>query len=370
MVRTRIKIGDIFIGKPLLWDVFDEKGYLLLHEGAVVESEFQLNALIQRGIYRHGIKGQDESGQIEEKRSPFELMDDVYERLDRILHCKEADEKISPKIIKICRILQQSCEQDLDASLGILSMHKDYKYPIIHAVHTALVCKTILQSLGWSSEEQLMPVAAALTMNISMIDLQENLYFQYEPLSEQQKEEIRSHPERSVAILEKCAVMDEVWLNAILQHHEMMDASGYPRGLKGDDIAMPARIISIGDIYCAQVSARAYRESIHPSVALRRLLVDKKQYLDESILQIFIKKLGLYPPGSFVVLKNGEIAVVTHVGKDARYPVLRSILKANGRPFATPVIRDCTQSDFSIKRTVSQSDARIEVNRYQLWGYI
>lgn len=368
MITKRVQTGDISVGEKLFWNVFDKKGNLLLREGCVIESKSQLLSLINRGLYYCPVK-KPERVELQIKKSPFEIIDDIYTRLDLILGCTEADQKIPSKILTLCHILQQACEQDLDACMGNMSFCKDYKYTVIHPIHTAVVCKIILKSLGWSAEERLMPMAAALTMNISMVDLQEKLHFQREPLTQQQRQKILSHPERSVDMLEKCGVRDEVWLNTVLQHHEFMDGSGYPNALKGNEIDQPARAVTIGDLYGAQTSDRTYRNSNLPTSALRKLFLNKDRRIDVSLLQILIKKFGLYPPGSFVELQNGEIAVVTHVGKDIRYPVLHSVVAGNGMSFAKPVFRNCAMEDFAIKRIIPQIDAKIEVNRYQLWGY-
>lgn len=366
MDKNSIKPGDIIIGKPLRWNVFDAKGNLLLKEGSVIESDFQFGALMERGLFYYG--RQDRDRQISSGRIPFEIIDDIYSRLNIILESIRPDTKLPSKIIKLCRMLQNACEEDHNACLGIIPFGQDYKYPVIHSIHTALACQIISKGMGWSPEERLMPMAAALTMNIAMIDLQKALYFQREPLTEYQSNEIKSHPERSVDFLEKCGVKDDAWLNAVFQHHELLDGSGYPMALKGRDIVQLARIVTIGDMYSAKTANRAYRSSVLPARALHHLFQNKES-VDAIMSSLLIKKLGIYPPGSFVELMNGEIAVVTHAGKDARFPVLHSVVKANGTAMVKPVLRDCTIREFAIKRTISKNDARIEVNKYQLWGY-
>jgi hypothetical protein len=76
--------------------------------------------------------------------------------------------------MKLCARLQEASETDHDACLGALAFDRGYKYPVMHSIHTALVCKTVLKKLGWSREERLPPMAAAMTKNISMIELRTN----------------------------------------------------------------------------------------------------------------------------------------------------------------------------------------------------
>jgi HD-GYP domain-containing protein (c-di-GMP phosphodiesterase class II) len=373
MARQLIKRDDIVIGKPLSFSIYDGDGKLLLTEGSVIRSVFQLNTLIERGIYFFGPgvpKKEEADEPIVVKSYPFELIDEVYSDLKDILGRVIIDPKLPAKILKLCAKLQKASEYDHDACLGVISFDQSYKYPVMHSIHTALVCKTILKRLGWQPEQRLIPMAAAMTMNISMIELQDKLHSQSHPLTEEQRSEVLNHPEKSVDILKRCGVRDETWLNTIMQHHELLDGSGYPYAQKEKEIAQPSRIVTLGDIYGAKITGRAYRKPILATSALREIFLDKRQCTDASISKLLIRNLGIFPPGSFVELNNGEIAVVTHVGKDARYPVVSSVVRADGRAYARPIVRDSSQDEFGIKKIISKKEARIEVNRYQLWGYI
>jgi HD-GYP domain-containing protein (c-di-GMP phosphodiesterase class II) len=372
MAKKRIKREEIVIGKPLQFSVHDADGKLLLTEGSVIKSVFQLNTLIERGMYHLGPAGlvSEEEPLVTVKTHPFEIIDEVYSDLKDILGRSTIDARLPSKILKLCVKLQNASEDDHDACLGMLNMSHYYKYPIMHSIHTALVCKTVLRNLGWSPEQRLIAMAAAMTMNISMIELQDTLHSQDRPLTDEQRLAIMSHPERSADMLEKCGVSDEVWLNAIVQHHEMLDGSGYPYSRRERDIFQPARIVTLGDIYGAKISGRAYRKPILATSALRDLLLNTQKGIDATMSKILIKHLGLFPPGSFVELNNGDIAVVIRVGKDARYPVVCSVVKADSRTYGKPVERDSSVDEFGIKKILSKNDARVEVNRYQLWGYI
>jgi hypothetical protein len=369
--ESRIMPGDILVGKPLLWDVFDEGGALLLKEGSVIGSEFQLSTLLKRGLYVHAlIERSEKEAPVIVKQSPFEIIDEVYFRLCDLFQKTDAYPKMEAKIIKFCDMLLSACNQDANAALGMMFFCKDCRYPVMHSIQAALICKIVTDSLGSSREEQLATMAAALTMNISMIGLQEKLYYQKITPDEGQKEQIKTHPERSVSYLEKCGVKDTIWLNAVAQHHELLNGQGYPKGLQNDAICRNARILTISDMYCAKISNRAYRCPILPTTALRDLFMRTDNALDKNISQILIKRLGMYPPGLFVELQNGEIAVVTHVGKDVRYPMLCSLTNSSGVPLMKPTPRDCTIDQYAIKKGIPIAEAAVEVNRCQLWGYM
>ena len=367
MKRENIKRGDIVVNKPIPWPAFDKDGLLLLEEGCVVESESQLEALLERGLYR--FIGEPRKVERIEDESPFDLLDRVQVRLERLFNNVSIEKEVYSKFRNLCQILQKVCSQDADAALGSILVEREGRYTVKHPIHTALVCEIVSSHLEWPNEQRLSLLGAALTMNIGMIILQEKLYRQEVPLSDKQRQAVRLHPERGSELLRKVGVKDPVWLNNILQHHEAVDGSGYPRGLKGDEILQSARMISLADIYCAKASGRGYRAGLPATQAIKEFFKERGQGADTELEMLFIKKLGLYPPGSFVRLKNNEIAVVTHRGEAINQPIVHSVVKSNGLRLGKPLRRDCRTEKFAVKEIIAPGDVNVTINRFKLWGY-
>ena len=95
----------------------------------------------------------------------------------------------------------------------------------------------------------------------------------------------------------------------IVNHHERLDGSGYPRGVDGSKLSRPARIIAIVDVYDALTADRPHQEDDEPINALRYLLANK-QLFDAELVQLFIKCLGVHPVGTIVKLTNERLALV------------------------------------------------------------
>jgi HD-GYP domain-containing protein (c-di-GMP phosphodiesterase class II) len=98
---------------------------------------------------------------------------------------------------------------------------------------------------------------------------------------------INRHPEYSWSILRLFSGLQEASLYA-LHHHESVDGRGYPAGLKGDDIPLPSRIVSVIDAYDAMVSHRCYRAGLPHEEAVRRLLSGSGTQFDTKVVQAFI----------------------------------------------------------------------------------
>ncbi len=375
--KVHLRDGDILVGVPLLWNAFDNNGVLLLRKGQIVESEKQLGTLLERGL-------QVNQHEIEYivTTPAIDLINDVQERFEAVLEKIsgliqrnkkesvpfEGDKGFPVEILDLCRMLQDACEKDLDACIGKMFSGSDRKYVVKHPIHIAVVCEAVTKQMKWSKNDRLTLIAAAITSNIGMIDLQEKLHHQKEPLTDEQRIQIQEHPERAVEILIRSGVSNRLWLDAVLHHHEAIDGSGYPRKFKGYSIPIRSRMIAVGDIYCAGISNRSYRSSMSPDEVMRMVYVNGDKRLDKKMVDICVKIVGLYPPGTFVSLANGEIAVVTHRGEQLHQPIVHSIAGADGTQFTDPLKRDCSNEIFAIKGILLKDALNIEVDPCKLWG--
>ncbi len=305
-----------------------------------------------------------------EKPSPFRHMADIELRL-RIIFSSLATAQLADlpgRIIKICSDLQNVCEMDVDAALGMLLLGDEIRYTITHPLHVAILCELIAKKKGIAAEPRLSILAAALTSNIAMIELQDTLQKQQAPLTPNQSEMIRLHPKQAADMLSEAGVQDEVWINTVLNHHERLDGKGYPRSLSGNDISVAVRILSLADIYCAMISPRNYRAAKTSHDSLREIFLKRGTQMDESLPQLFIKELGVLPPGTFVKLHNGETAVVVRRGANAMTPQVQSVVSAKGMPLPVPQLRDSGQDIYSIREMTPPSKGFV-INRQLLWGY-
>ena len=106
-------------------------------------------------------------------------------------------------------------------------------------------------------------------------------------------------------------------LEAILHHHERLDGSGFPDHLKGDAIHIAARVVAIANHFDKLTNPIDYRRAISPSEALAIMWTKEKTTYDTVLLQLFVRAMGVYPPGSIVQLSDGRVgAVVTSAPTD------------------------------------------------------
>ena len=376
MDYVKISTSEVSVGQSLPWAVFDGHGKLLLRKGYVLSSQRQLDALMERGLFRNRSEAAEPASDnempdlSEESLSPFQMVAHICHRLEKLFDSyQKHPEKFVSIIQKIVQDVFELCETDPDAGLGAVHLYDTQRYTVVHPVHQALICAIVGFEMKLDEERTKSIIAAALTANISMNALQEVLHVQTTPLTEAQRDQIYDHPDDSVKILKHLGVTDELWLTIVEQHHERIDGSGYPANLTGDDIDEAAKLVAISDRYSAMVSTREYREAIQAKDALRNFFVSKGKEFDEALSLLFIKTLGVFSPGTFVRLANGEKGVVIRRStQNSMNPIVSSFITPRGGQYVHPFIRDTSNSDYAIKETCDRPlDAKL--NLHILWGY-
>ncbi len=375
--RIRVRQGEIAVGRPLLWDVYDDRGQLLLSRGYVLVNERQRQRLLREGLrstaWPSGEKtGAEATRLLEASGNPFLTIDQLTLRLEGILDAiRQQSTTIAPqqRIRKLGRAIQALCDYDADASLGAAHLKHDTSYPFRHSIHTALLCELVARRLNWPPLTRLSVICAALSCNVAMTELQAELIDHAGPLSDMQWDAIQAHPLQGHDMLLSAGVSDPLWLQIVIQHHERLNGRGYPAGSRGDAILPEARLLGLADRYHAMVTGRSYRAGMLVKNALRRIFLDLGQEVGSRLAQMFIKELGIYPPGSIVRLANGEKAVVIRRKGELAGPMLACIANAKSQHYARPLHRDSSeQEQFSI-RDVHPSPGALPFSLSQLWDY-
>ncbi len=374
MKKIQLQEGDLIIGTPLPWPVYAEDGELLLEQGRAIATDRQKRILLTRGLYRQATPEEVRRLEKQEKfslASPFNVLDAIRQNVNRILDDMNAavDSNYQDRVIKVAMVIQKLCGENADAALGAVIIDQQAIYSHIHPVMCALLTELLLRRQNIPDQDRLLYIAAALTQNIGMLDLQDVLNEQSAPLSIQQQLAIRKHPIISHDILLCLGISDKEWLDTVLKHHERPDGSGYPRGLRGDQISLFARTLSLSDIYSAMVLPRQYRDGYFIKKALRDIFMQRGSAVDTELAQLLIKELGVYPPGTFVQLANGDTAIVVSRGvKQANAPVVLSIISRTGAPYKKPQRIDTLQRElYGVVKVIARPEA-LQLDRNQIWG--
>ncbi|MFZ2651701.1 MAG: phosphohydrolase [Burkholderiaceae bacterium] len=229
------------------------------------------------------------------------------------------------------------------------------RYSVMHALLVTVVCDLAATGLPDCGDAQRRSLRlAALTMNIAMTRLQDQLALQAGELTPAQRSLTENHAERGTELLRKLGVTDELWLTAVSHHH------GAPPGaLAEQPVGMQlARLVQRADLFAARMSPRKVRAAMSPALAAKRTYYDENNSPDEAG-SLVIKALGIYPAGSYVRLANGELAVVLRRGAAMNAPVIAGIADANGIPYVQPLLRTGGDRAAAIVKGVAPKEVHV-----------
>lgn len=369
-----INISSLKVGEPVPWNIYDAKGSLLLRKGFMIVSENQLSVFSHREMYIEK-KLDDEANRrlILANVSVVRLLDEASHDLRDLF--KDIERATLPELtydntLHIAKALEHAIAVNTDICLAHIFFNKfgNENYPLRHSIDSAILAILIAQSLEKTEHETGIIAAAALTMNVGMLILQEQLLRRNDKLTTSEKTKINQHPENSVTLLRKAGIVDEEWLSYVLMHHEKIDGSGYPQHLAGSDIPEGAQILSLADRYSACLSPRRYRPGMLATEVMRDLFINQASTIDVVMAGLLVKILGVYPPGIFVRLQNGEVAVVVKRGKIGTTPLVISFIAPRGGPMSFPIKRDTREKSFAIRGGVRLSREDVPYTMHQLWG--
>jgi HD-GYP domain-containing protein (c-di-GMP phosphodiesterase class II) len=239
------------------------------------------------------------------------------------------------------------------------------RYGLAHALHTALVAELAAARLAWADADRLRYVKAALTMNLAIVELQGRLAASDLRPTEAQRVELRAHPQAAVDALRAAGIDDATWFEAVLQHHERRDGSGYPAGLS--DPAPLAVSLRLADVFMAKISPRASRDALTVQEAARQMFRESD---GSPVAAAVVKEYGIYPPGDFVQLASGERAVVVRRGADARTPLVAAITSRTGAPIVDTLRRDTREKEHAIVGTAAERKLVVRVPPERLYGLV
>ena len=368
--KVQITWSDLVIGRELPWDVYAESGKLLLKAGHVIPNQQVLSSMQKYVMYRFARDGDTAQTGKQKRINVFALLDNLVLRLKNIYaDIDAADQNVPEKVEHLAKEIRQLCITEPDATIAAFHLPNEYRYSVFHSLQCAIVCAFILQDENQDEHSQLMIIAAALTANVGMHELQDQLARQDGMLTPDQDDEVKIHPEKSVRQLKNVGVSDKTWLQTILEHHELGNKTGYPRGLALDEICAGAKMLAIADRYGAMVTMRDYRKPVFIKDALSMFLLDKGKSYDSRFALLLIKQLSIFPPGSFVKLNNGEVAIVIKRGmKNPMKPIVKSFLGPDKKRYIKPLFRECGVNNYEVD-SLHGYDPNFPLNYHQIWDY-
>lgn len=365
-VRSRVQLGS-----ALPFSVRSADKTLLLAVGQVIHDEAQLDELFERGAVveaqeLRAVFGPDDPLFAPPRESVAAAIPAAHlprrwdECAGRVAAALAPDQAERLQAIDLAtRNVQLLVERSAGLAMSqIVRQHAagQAHYGVSHSMNCAIACLATTSMLGWSADDRQRAMRAALTMNLSMVELQGRLAHQVSPLTAKQRQLVQEHPLRSAELLEQAGVTDAEWLDAVREHHETPDGKGYPAGLM--ETGELGQLLRFADVYTALMSRRATRPAMSAREAGREIY---EMAAGSTLCQAVIKAFGVFPPGSYVRLASGELGVVTRNGDKAYHPRVAALTTADGQARRAPTFRDAADERHRIVALLSEDAMPIRV---------
>lgn len=250
----------------------------------------------------------------------------------------------SPAARKVVADLLSSIARSPEANLLLAQMRRFENDLMTHAINVCVL------SLVVATMERLDNNITALGMGAMLHDvgktrLPRNLIRKPAGYTDQERRLMERHPTLGATILRQSENIPELAQRIAAEHHERIDGSGYPCGIRGAEIAPPSQLVAITDLYDNMLSGR-YKPPLQPIEVLRQLYLQSNAgALDRGLIEKVIRCLGVYPIGSLVELNTGERGIVIATNRaDSLKPTLRIVSSAEGAAEPDGPIVDLAES--------------------------
>ncbi len=211
------------------------------------------------------------------------------------------------------------------------NMTDENDYLPYHSINVTIFSVIIAHQIKIETKKIVSLAISSLLHDIGMTKIPSSILGKKEKLTSQEFNVIKLHPIYGYKILAKDSNFPPEIANVALQHHEQFDGQGYPRKLKGDQIDLFSRIVSIADTYDAMTKRRSYRDKFISYEAMRNILSESKNKFDPRLLRVFLSNMSIYPVASLVKLNTNAIGMVIGAYPDKPLrPILKIIIDEFG----------------------------------------
>ncbi len=294
------------------------------------------------------------------------LWSDLESGLGIILGSPGSIQEFEQRVWQYDRWMRDLIRQDPDLGLYLLfqlAANSPVGYSASHSLICAVLCDLTAGELGLSKAERDSLVHAAMTMNMSMTTLQDQLAEQADKPSAIQQDDIAGHPANSAMMLTNIGVSDHLWLDAVRLHHDETTDKGELRAVS--PVIRLARILRIVDRYAAMISPRRSREGRSATDSMRAIIARSSEQTDE-VGRALIRAVGLCPPGTYVRLDSDELAVVVRRSDQLNLPQVAIVIGEEGALMSPPRLHQTARGSPSIRTALPASAVREHLNHHQV----
>lgn len=264
-----------------------------------------------------------------------------------------------------------------DALLWMMHLRNKDEYTVQHCLNVCVLAIVFGRHLNLPHETIVNLGVCGLLHDIGNMLLPQELLNKEKDLTDQERRLLESHTSLGYELLRSSDNIHSSIVETVLAHHEYLDGSGFPRHLKQNQISDFTKIISVVDTYDSLTQNRFPSQNKTHLDATQLMANRVGPHLDKVLVTKFIECLGVYPPGSVVMMTNGAIAIVVEVNEKTKLrPKVVIIFDEDNKPVPERIVdlslmvTDKNGNIYTIKNVVRAEDWNIDRNKFYQQGFL
>jgi len=336
----KIDVWELKPGMIIDQAIYNKKGAMLLKPGTVLTNQY-IQRLVNLGISTTYI----DDGLLAEWEKPQDLISGETRRAavnqieNLLLSAQESGRLvIDPKAIYVT--VNNFIDELLSSRslmLNLVDLRAFDNYTFAHSVNVSILSLMTGISLGYEKDRLAALGLGALLHDLGKVKIPDNILNKPGPLTPEEFSIMKRHTYFGYELLKESNRVSEIIAVIAHQHHESLDGTGYPQGVKGKEFHEYAQITAIADKFDALTANRIYRKAFPAHEAFEMCAGAGDYLVKHSIIKAFIYNIAAYPSGTIVQLSNGQIGVVIDTPKGySLFPRVRILFDINNHRLRKP----------------------------------
>ncbi|KHD35479.1 HD family phosphohydrolase [Clostridium acetobutylicum] len=335
MNKCRVNTIDCTSDYVLAEDIFSYNNVKFISKytpiNSYIKTKLLSNSINQIDVYKKDEYEKDTKRETVSKEQYYEEFKESYE---------ETVLKLKGFIIGACNgkkindeemlNISQKIYDDIDRADFLIkyagNIRDKDEYTFYHSVNVSFYGMLIAKWMNLSEKQIREVISAGLLHDLGKTKIKNSILNKPGRLTDEEFEEMKKHPLYGYEIIKDDPTINDDIKNVILQHHERINGTGYPYGIKADEMGLYSRIIAIADVYDAMTSDRVYKKKKSPFRAFEMFKTEGISIFDTDILRVFLNNINVYFIGAEVLLNDGRKGKIVYIPPNN---LLKPILKLN-----------------------------------------
>ncbi len=327
-------------------NLYNDQGQILLSKGVKINARYK-EKIKQYGFSMVYIIDEYSENEIEDVIKPeirkrmvktisttFNTLREINNKDFNKYRIKKHIYDLGKKVKQIQEITKNIMEEILsqqNVMISLVDIKNSDSYTYRHSVNVGILSLILGISYGLNKNDLYNLTVGSMLHDIGKMFIPGEILRKKGDLTLEEFKIIQEHPVRGFNYLKNYSYLNAKTRIIALQHQERLDGSGYPYGLKGEQIYILSKITAVADVYDALTSDRPYRNAISPNESVEFIMGGAGTYFDIDVVKAFKKKVIPYPVGTIVRLSNQSIGVIEKINDDYILRPVIKIIKENGR---------------------------------------